>query len=135
MSDEQQRGVRITLTSMDLARAKQAAEEGRRRALDAISQDPAWQALRDLHRPLTKAEVREFYAGRKRVGRQIDPVTAEVTSWWAQMPDPYGLGLDIAEEGRCVGRCRFARAPGGVWVHFGHLPDETVQVLHRRALN
>jgi len=51
------------------------------------------------------------------------------------MPDPYGLGLDIPEKGRCVGRCRFARAPGGVWVHFGHLPDETVQVLHRRALN
>ena len=135
MSDEQQREVRITLTSMDLARAKQAAEEGRRRALDAISQDPAWQALIDLHRPLAKAEVREFYAGRKRVGRQIDPVTAEVTSWWAQMPDPYGLGLDIPEKGRCVGRCRFARAPGGAWVHFGHLPDETVRVLHRRALN
>ena len=135
MSDEQQRGVRITLTSMNLARAKQAAEEGVRRALDAISQDPAWQRLLDLHRPLIKAEVREFYAGRKRVGRQIDPMTAEVTWWWAQMLDPYGLGLDIPEEGRCIGRCRFARAPGGAWVDFEHLPHETVQVLGRRALN
>src|SRR5215468_499886 len=135
MSDERQRGVRITLMPMDLARAKQAAEEGVRRALDAISQDPAWQAQLDLRRPPTKAEVREFYAGRKRVGRQIDPLTAEVTSWWAQMLDPYGLGLDIAEEGQCVGHCRFARAPGGLWVHFGHLPAETVHVLRRRALN
>ena len=87
-------GVRITLTPMDLARAKQAAEEGVRRAIDAISQDPAWQAQLDLDCPLTGAEVREFYIGRKRVGRQIDLMTAEVTSWWAQMLDPYRLGLD-----------------------------------------
>jgi len=119
---------------MDLARVIQSAEEEVRRTLDLISQDPAWQALLDLHRPPTEAEVLEFYAGRERVGRQIDPMTAEVTSWWAQMLDPYGLGLDIPEEARCVGRCRFARAPGGAWVHFEHLPDETVQVLHRRGL-
>jgi hypothetical protein len=134
MSAKQQRGVRVALTPMDLARAEQLAEAEMRRQLDEISQDPAWQALLDLDRAPTKAEVREFYADRKLAGRRIDPATAEVISCWAQMLDPYGLGLDIPEEGACVGRCRFARAPGGVWVHFAHLSAETVQRLNRRAL-
>jgi hypothetical protein len=134
-SDKQQRGIRVTLTPMDVARAEQAAEEEARVRLDGISQDPAWQALLDPHPPPTEVEVSEFYAGREWVGRQIDPATAEVKSWCAQMADPYGLGLDIPEEGQCVGRCRFARAPGGVWVHFEHLPDETVQALRRRSFD
>ena len=87
----------------------------------------------------TEAEVREFYAGRERAGRQIDPVAAEVRSWWSQMLDPSGLGLDIPEGAVCRwaqgGRCPQVprRVPPfrllavhvsvRVWVRCGNWPE------------
>jgi len=93
--------------------------------------DPAWDAL--CGRPTTVEERRAFYRDREEHGRRIDPANAEVMSEWGHTSDPYRIIDDLADEERQIGRVYFARAPGGVWVHFGDLPAETVQVLRRRG--
>jgi hypothetical protein len=66
-------------------------------------------------------------------GRQIDPETAEVCSVHRQVVDPYGFYPDLPDEGDCVGRCYFARAPGSrVWIEFGDLPEATREALWMR---
>lgn len=68
----------------------------------------------------------------KEEGQKIDPETAEVTWWWANELDPYGIHPDIEEDS--INRVCFARRPDGdVWVCFSDLPTATVQRLEDRA--
>jgi hypothetical protein len=88
-------------------------------------------------RPRRDIDVDEFLAIRKAGGLKIDPRTAEVTWWYAQTLDPYGIFV-VPDEYQQVGREYFARAPGSeIWVEFGDLPDETRHALweaHHREL-
>jgi hypothetical protein len=87
-----------------------------------------------------KAELERRLAIRKEEALKIDPETAEVDWSYGQTLDPYGVcdEWELPEEFDCVGRVRFARAPGSdIWVEFGDLPRETRQKLwnrHRRKL-
>lgn len=76
----------------------------------------------------------EFLASREAAGLRIDPHSAdvEVTFWWAQVLDPYGV-QDLTPEENCVGRSYFACSPdSGGWVSFYDLPDQTRDELWRR---
>jgi hypothetical protein len=64
-------------------------------------------------------------------GRLIEPATAEITWWWGQTMDPYGDGCLPAELEQ-TGRVYFARSPGGDWVCFYDLPEETVTALRAK---
>jgi hypothetical protein len=47
--------------------------------------------------------------------------------------DPYGV-LEIEEDGRCIGRSYFARAPENhIWVSFHDLPAEIVSALWNKV--
>lgn len=73
-------------------------------------------------------EYREFEQEVRDAGKLIDPATAEMMWQWRQVLDPYGVGLDIPEEGNCVGREYFVRAPNSdIWVWTYDLPDEIFQ--------
>jgi hypothetical protein len=79
-------------------------------------------------------EINLWLEDRKEAGRRIDPNSAdvEVTFWWAQVLDPYGV-LDLTSEEDCVGRSYFARSPDSDgWVSFYDLPDKTGDELWRR---
>jgi hypothetical protein len=82
-------------------------------------------------------KIEEWLAARKREALKIDPQNAEVTWWYAQTLDPYGVDPNLPEE--CVGRESFARRPGSdIWVWFGDLPIETrrrLEDLHSRRLD
>src|SRR5262249_26066050 len=52
--------------------------------------------------PTVEVRVEYLNALRKAVGLHIDPETAEVEWTYAQTLDPYGDGLDLPEEYRCV---------------------------------
>jgi hypothetical protein len=78
-----------------------------------------------------KLTPEEFRAIRKEAGLRIDPATAKVTWWFAQVVDPYGI-YPYDPEADCVGR-EFARAPDSdVWVNFSDLPEATVAALWKR---
>ena len=65
----------------------------------------------------------EWLAIRKRAGDKIDPETAEVTFWFGQILDPYGINPDLPKECYEGGRLYFARSPGSdIWVSFYDLP-------------
>ncbi|MDP2359013.1 MAG: hypothetical protein Q8M31_23550 [Beijerinckiaceae bacterium] len=73
---------------------------------------------------------------RVEAGLLVDPATAEMAWHHADVMDPYHDGfpdLPHASEGTCVGRERFARVPGGVWVNFGDLPEATREALWQRS--
>jgi hypothetical protein len=74
----------------------------------------------------------------KEAARKIDAKTAEVTWWYAQTMDPYGIDDNLPEELQQIGRAYFARAPGSdVWVHFGDLSEAVRDALwekHRASL-
>jgi hypothetical protein len=77
--------------------------------------------------------IEEFMERRRQVGRKIDPETAEVTFWWRQTLDPYGLNPFLPKECDCIGREYFARSPGSdIWVSFGDLPAATCDRLWER---
>jgi len=79
-------------------------------------------------------ETNLWLEGRKEAGRKIDPNSAdvEVTFWWAQVFDPYGV-QDLPPEYECVGRSYFARSPdSGGWVSFYDLPKQTTDELWRK---
>jgi hypothetical protein len=94
--------------------------------------DPAWRELAE--RSTTTKEGREqFHADRARLGKDIDPATAEITWWYGCDADPYGIRPDLPEEMQQVGRQRFARPPGGaVWICFDDLPPATIGALFDR---
>src|SRR5262249_19046156 len=71
-------------------------------------------------------DVEEWLAIRKREALTIDVETAEVTWWYAQTMDPYGVDPNLPEEYYQIGREYFACRPGSdIWVWFGDLPKET----------
>jgi hypothetical protein len=82
-------------------------------------------------------EISNYLADRKCEAVKIDPQTAEVTWWYAETLDPYGVH-NLPPESRQVGREYFARQPGSeIWVWFGDLPDDTctkLWELHKREL-
>jgi len=74
----------------------------------------------------TKSEVEQWLQIRKEEGLKIDPDTAEVTWWYAQTLDPYGVDRELPGECWQVGREYFARSlDSDVWVCFCDLPSET----------
>ena len=78
-------------------------------------------------------EVEEWLAIRKEAALKIDPATAEVDWVYALTLDPYGVGPDLPEEDRQVGREYFVRSPGSdVWVWFGDLPETTRDALWKK---
>jgi hypothetical protein len=77
-------------------------------------------------------KYREIAQARIDAGKLIDPKTAKLDWGWAQVLDPYGDGLEIPEEGDCVGREYFLRAPGSdVWVNTSDLPGATCDEFWR----
>ena len=77
-------------------------------------------------------EIRKYLDDRKREAVTIDPQTAEVTWWYAETLDPYGV-YDLPPEAQQIGREYFARHPGSeIWVWFGDLPDVTSTKLMER---
>jgi hypothetical protein len=85
--------------------------------------------------PRERAELEHWLAIRKKEALRIDPETAEVSWWYAQTLDPYGVmdEWELPEEFHQVGREYFARAPGSkIWVEFGDLPAETRKHLWNR---
>jgi hypothetical protein len=85
--------------------------------------------------PRERAELEHWLAIRKKEALRIDPETAEVTWWYAQTLDPYGVldEWELPQEFHQVGREYFARAPGSkTWVEFGDLPAETRKHLWNR---
>jgi hypothetical protein len=82
---------------------------------------------------ISETEFERRMEERRAAGKLIDPATARV--WWqhAMLMDPYGDGLEIGEEYRCIGRVWFARAPDSdcaVWV--ADLPDATRDAIWKR---
>ena len=70
-----------------------------------------------------ESDVSAFLAARKEAGLRIDLNSVEVTWWFAQVLDPYGVIPDLAPEECCVGRSSFARSPASDgWVSFSDLP-------------
>lgn len=67
---------------------------------------------------------------RKDEAMRIDPETAEVDWSYGETFDPYGIGLELSDEERQVGREYFARNRGSdIWVWFGDLPKKTRDML------
>lgn len=60
--------------------------------------------------------VEQWLAIRKEEAPKIDPATAEVTWWYAQTMDPYGVDPDLPDELKCIGR---ATLPAGPATTFG----------------
>src|SRR4249919_863639 len=79
-----------------------------------------------------KMDVKQWLAIRKEAGLKIDPETAEVFWTYAQTADPYGIYPDLPDEWEQIGREYFARSPGGIWVHFGDLPEATANALDEK---
>jgi hypothetical protein len=80
----------------------------------------------------TKQDIAAFYAACKAEGLKIDPATAEVTWWYAEVLDPYGIDPP-PEEYQCVGWEYFVRRPDGdLWVNTSDLPEATYDALMHR---
>jgi hypothetical protein len=79
-------------------------------------------------------QIEAYLAEAKAEALRIDPETAEVTFWWSDYDDPYGVYGRPIELCACVGREYFARNPDSdIWVWFDYLPEETLEKLkHRR---
>jgi hypothetical protein len=77
-------------------------------------------------------EIQKYLDDRKREAVTIDPQTAEVSWWYAETLDPYGV-YDLPPEAQQIGREYFARRPGSeIWVWFGDLADATSTKLMER---
>jgi hypothetical protein len=64
---------------------------------------------------------------------KLDPATAEVTWWYAEISDPYGISDD--SDG-CIGRVMFARAPDSeLWISQYELPEATNDALAAKMAN
>jgi hypothetical protein len=82
---------------------------------------------------ISETEYARRMEERRAAGKLIDPATARVWCHGVLMLDPYGDGLNIEPEDRCVGRVCFARAPDSdIWVWFGDLPDATRDAIRKR---
>jgi len=73
----------------------------------------------------------QWLAIRREAALQVDPETAEVTSRYADLADPYGLHPDRPAE--CIGKVCFVRPSGcDVWVYDGDLPPATWSALLKK---
>jgi hypothetical protein len=91
----------------------------------------ACEALRDW-RSTHAADYDAEIERRRQLGLAIDPTTAETTFWYADMNDPYDIRDPEVWHERQYGRERFARSPGGEWVHFNDLPAPTSKAIWKR---
>jgi hypothetical protein len=119
MSQEGARGVEVTLTQQEIEQVEALARE-RDRSIGAC--------------------VDRFASPEERckVGRRLDPSTAEVFFIYAQVVDPYGDCDDLPAEAHCVGREWFAVDPvERIAVHAEDIPDEIWILLEpkRREAN
>ena len=81
-------------------------------------------------RVMSEEERASFLEIRRQAGLMIDPMTAEVTWWYVQLMDPYGIDPELPEELHSVGRGYFARAPErDMWVCLYDLPSATHDAL------
>src|ERR1051325_934558 len=79
---------------------------------------------------MSEEEGENFREIRRQAGLRIDPSTAEVTWWYVQDMDPYGIDPDLPEEYHCISRGYFARAPkSDIWVCFDALPKPSRDAL------
>ena len=85
---------------------------------------------------ISKTEYDRRMEERRAAGLLVDPSTAEITWFGAELEDPYDDGLPFLPQGSSIGRTYFARAPdSGIWVHVDDLPDATqdaLEALRRR---
>jgi hypothetical protein len=92
-----------------------------------------WRLAKQRRLEMTDAKsVKQWLAIRKEEAPKIDPATAEVACWYAQMIDPYGLLDPDSIDPQYWGWQRewFARRPGSdIWVLFDDLPEETWDAL------
>ena len=119
MSQEEARGEWVALTQQDIEQLKALARK----------------QVRSI-----RARVDRFASPEERckVGRRLDPSTAEVFFIYAQVVDPYGDCDDLPAEAHCVGREWFAVDPvERIAVHARDIPDEIWTLLEskRREAN
>jgi hypothetical protein len=78
-------------------------------------------------------EYRKLMQERIAAGKLIDPKTAEMTWWYGNIPnDVYNDGIEGAKETEHnIGRIYAVRAPNGIWVETGDLPEEISREVKR----
>jgi hypothetical protein len=82
---------------------------------------------------ISNAEYDRRMKMRRDAGLLIDPSTAVIDCYYAQMLDPYGDLLPLLPMEEQVVREYFARAPGSdILVHFGDLPAATRDAIWNR---
>jgi hypothetical protein len=81
-------------------------------------------------RVMSEAERENFREVRRQAGLLMNPSTAEVTWWYVQDMDPYGIDPELPEQYHCISRGYFARAPkSDIWVCFDDLPKSSHDAL------
>src|SRR5262249_37586708 len=88
----------------------------------------------DLLADLRALDRDSFLTLMKETALKIEPASAEMIWKDADPFDPYGIGLDLPEEGRSAGEFHselcYVFSPGSrLWVWSGDLPNETRQAL------
>jgi hypothetical protein len=104
---------------------------------DAESRGWIWQNdLPEYKRATVQVRIDEHNRKAKKIdgerqaaGRLIDTETCEMTWWWANYFDPYGIELAPPGSSDLLG---FVRNKGS-WVCFDDLPNEKQEALNRRA--
>jgi hypothetical protein len=72
----------------------------------------------------------DFRANRKAAGREIDVETCDVTAWYVDLDDPYGLNRPPSG---CIAKTIFvASAESGGWVLEDDLPKDKWRALRDR---
>jgi hypothetical protein len=101
-----------------------------------LSEPPEWWRVHNgrVNRDcISKAEYDRRMEERRAAGLLIDPSTAEIEWWYAELEDPYDDGLPLLPQAEQVGREYFARAPDSdIWVHIRDLPDATRDAIWER---
>jgi hypothetical protein len=104
-----------------------------------LSEPPEWWLVHNgrVNRDcISKAEYDRRMEERRTAGLLIDPSTAEIGCWHAEIEDPYNDGLPFLPQASQIGRTCFARAPGSdIWVGIGDLPDATRDAIWKRIEN
>jgi hypothetical protein len=59
----------------------------------------------------TQERFEAFMERVRQEARRIDPRTARMMWWYAEVCDPYGLGIDLPDDAHCLGREYFLVDP------------------------